>query len=475
MNYEEIKKEFIKLKKEELNYINEISIISNNKKLSEYEKIEIYRNLKKYENQLNDKLKQLHKELLKVKKITTANLEDIIIEFELDKDFLSLLEPENSEYKQRILKYYLGIDIKDYKYKLTIYSLLHYRYEAINLDLILKDQKLLEQPIYIFSHCYDESDEICGFFLGEYEDLLYGVYDVFATIAHSYHNKEMKIPKKKMEEFEKENTIIHSTHYVLPSEVKQIFKEELLSKENKTINDCIIKTKKKIKKLTYLRGPEYKEKVLLDRINKLYKGIKGTYIKKETLYNGNFLNLIKETYKLPNNKLIEKEKVVKNSGKDSVIVVAITSDNDFIITFQNRIKDQIIAEFPSGYIEHNEDPLEAAKRELKEETGYTTNNLFIAEQVYTSPGIDNSITYIVIANECKKTDDIETSSNEFINYGLFTEIELKYLIYSNIMSGSMNKLAYYSLMNSVDEHGITDKNGKRKIYIKERQKKNPLK
>ena len=40
MNYEYLKKEFIKLKKEELIYIDNISKISSNKILPEYEKLE---------------------------------------------------------------------------------------------------------------------------------------------------------------------------------------------------------------------------------------------------------------------------------------------------------------------------------------------------------------------------------------------------------------------------------------------------
>ena len=45
MNYEYLKKEFIKLKKEELIYIDNISKISSNKILPEYEKLEFYRGL----------------------------------------------------------------------------------------------------------------------------------------------------------------------------------------------------------------------------------------------------------------------------------------------------------------------------------------------------------------------------------------------------------------------------------------------
>lgn len=217
-----------------------------------------------------------------------------------------------------------------------------------------------------------------------------------------------------------------------------------------------------------MRTPECKEKLLLDKINELYKKIKGEVIKEEILYSGNFIKLLRETYKLPNKNTMEKEKVIKNNGKNSVIIIAITQNKEYIITFQNRIKDKIIAEFPSGYIENGEDPISAAKRELKEETGYVTSNLFVVDEAYTCPGIDNSVTYIVIANNCIKTNEEKISDTELINYGLFSEQELDYLIYKNIMNGAMNKLAYYNLMNNTESFNFTTNN--EKIYRKLRKK-----
>ena len=253
-----------------------------------------------------------------------------------------------------------------------------------------------------------------------------------------------------------------------------LFEEELLNIQNKSLDDCVVATKKRIEKLNYVRSPEYKEKVLLDKINELYQKVKGKFIKNEVLYNGSFFEILRETYKLPNEKTVEKEKIIKNGGKNSVIVIAITQDKEYIITFQNRIKDERIAEFPSGYIENDEDPIEAAKRELQEETGYVSDDLFIVDEAFTAPGIDNSVTYIVIANNYIKTDKLKTNDTELINYGLFSEVELKYLIGSNIMNGAMNKLAYYNLINNVDDCNITYSKSNKKIYKRKRTNKNEL-
>jgi 8-oxo-dGTP pyrophosphatase MutT (NUDIX family) len=119
--------------------------------------------------------------------------------------------------------------------------------------------------------------------------------------------------------------------------------------------------------------------------------------------------------------------------------------NDYILTFQTRLRDQVLAEFPAGYIEDEETPLEAAKRELLEETGYTSNSMIFLDEVYSSPGIDYSKTYIVLAENCEKVSEPTGRGTELLSYGVFTRNELDYLFNANIMNGALNKLAYLRL------------------------------
>ena len=433
MNIEEVKEEFIKLKKEELAYLDNIAKLGYQKTFSQEEKLNIYRKLKFYENE-NARFYKLLSDILYESK--EKNMGKVFIEIKLKDDFFNKVSDIFNRHRYLILRRY-NINLETNSYILTVKDIIDerytkYRYE--DFDYLFNNQELFEKPIYIFTYYDDHSDEyfLFNFTTGIYSDFVYG------------DRKEISV--KEMENFEKGKIIIRVTPYVDEVEVSTIFREELLNENNKTLEDCANSTMIRVNELNYLRSSEYKEKMLLEKITNIYEKVKGKLTKEEILYSGDFINLIKEVYSLPNNKTITREKIVKNGGKDSVIIVATDSNGNYILTFQTRINDKIIAEFPSGYIENGEDVIEAAKRELKEETGYVSDNVTILDNSYYSVGIDNSICYVVrIKNSIKA---FNVNPNENLTYGIFTEEELKYLLNNNIMCGSLNKLAYYSLQNN---------------------------
>ena len=477
MDYELVKDELKKVKLEEFKYIDSIAKLSSEKILSEHEKLTICRNLKKYEIKINDMYKKVLNEINKDELIGKGyKNNEVVLEIGLDKSYLSSTKNYFSTFPSfwrgiGILSR-LGIDEKTFKYKLTIESL-RFKYKTnlldgfrptLSLDIILNGQKISETPIYVFCGYYYhpvfdmdgddvkysshevESMKNNDMIESRYRSLFYEfILDVVPYSEEQIVEREV-IPRKR-NEFEKDKLIIYSRENV---PVIEIFEEEFFNDSNKSLRECVIRTNKRSEELSYIRSSEYKEKILLDKINELYKRVKGEFIKQEILYSGNFLKILEEEYKLPNDKIVKKEKIIKNHGKNAVIVIARTTDNKYIITFQNRIKDKMIAEFPSGYIEDGEEVIEAAKRELKEETGYISDDLFVIDYAYTSPGIDNSITYIVIANACTKSDEKRVDGTELVDYGLFSDIELRYFINKDIMNGAMNKLAYYNLINNVE-------------------------
>ena len=442
MNLEQLKQKFIKIKKEQLKYVADIASLSKEKKFTEHENLKIYRNLKKYEKEISN----LAKQIIETSKLENKKIrfDEIVIEFDLN-NYYDSLKIDNQYRKEYVLSI---LNVENNKCKFTFQNLQlisKNQFKTIDPDLIENDQKLINKPIYILCGYYDYRKDCLGPCPGNEDDYIYGIYKII------FSNEKEEILKSQMEKFEQNKIIFRTERYVNAYDIEDLFRNQLLNPKNNTINDCINITKKNIKTINYLRNPEYKEKILLDRIKELYEKVKGKCINEEVLFSGKFLNILKETYQLPNNKKIEKEKIIKNNGKNSVIIIAITDDK-YIITFQNRLKDKMIAEFPSGYIENDEDILTAAKRELIEETGYTSNDLFIVDQAYTSVGIDNSISYIVIANNCIKTNNVNHYGAEFLTYDLFSKEELEYLINNNIMNGAMNKLAYYNLICNIDNN-----------------------
>ena len=395
--------------------------------------------LKFYENE-NARFYKLLSNILYESK--EKNIDKVFIEIKLKDDFFNKVSDIFNRHRYLILRRY-NINLENNSYILTVKDIIdgnYTKYRNSDFDYLFNKQELFEKPIYIFL-CYDDHSDECllpsdwnlfDYSTGIYIDFVYG------------DKKEISI--KKMENFEKGKIIMRVTPRVDELEVRTIFREELLNENNKTLEDCANSAMIRVNKLNYLRSSEYKEKMLLEKITNIYEKVKGKLTKEEILYSGDFINLIKEVYSLPNNKTITREKIVKNGGKDSVIIVATDSNGNYILTFQTRINDKIIAEFPSGYIENGEDVIEAAKRELKGETEYVSNNVTILDNSYYSVGIDNSICYVVrIKNSIKA---FNVNPNENLTYGIFTEEELKYLLNNNIMCGTINKLAYYSLQNN---------------------------
>lgn len=92
----------------------------------------------------------------------------------------------------------------------------------------------------------------------------------------------------------------------------------------------------------------------------------------EQVYDGHFLKIQRDQVILPNGKTTLRE-YIKHPG--AVVILPLFSDGTILLERQFRYPlKQVFIEFPAGKIDPGEIPLDCAKRELQEETGYTANS-----------------------------------------------------------------------------------------------------
>jgi ADP-ribose pyrophosphatase len=136
-------------------------------------------------------------------------------------------------------------------------------------------------------------------------------------------------------------------------------------------------------------------------------------LSKEQIYRGTIIDLFIEEVELPDKKKGKRE-IVKHPG--AVAVLAITDEGKMLMVEQFRKPlEKTIIEIPAGKLEKGEEPLECAKRELLEETGYSCRTMESIGSFYTSPGFADELIHLYFTDSLVKEGTQMTDEDEFLN------------------------------------------------------------
>ena len=163
-------------------------------------------------------------------------------------------------------------------------------------------------------------------------------------------------------------------------------------------------------------------------------------VKTEHIVQDEWIDFRKTAYRMPDGKVFEP--YYTYSRRDYVVIVASDEEGRLICVkqFRQGIRE-VTTEFPAGGIERadgmqygsretasSEDALEAAKRELSEETGYVSDEWTHLITIPSNATIADNMAHIYLARNCKKISGQSLDEMEFLNVALYTPEEIEKMI-----------------------------------------------
>ena len=137
-------------------------------------------------------------------------------------------------------------------------------------------------------------------------------------------------------------------------------------------------------------------------------------LKEKEIFDGKIIRVHLDDVELDDGTKTFRE-VVEHSG--GVCVVALTDEDELLMVRQYRYPfHRELLEVPAGKLEVGEDPLEAGKRELEEETGHVAGEFHKLGVFYPTPGYCGEIIHLYAAWNL-------TETHMHLDEGEFLEVE----------------------------------------------------
>ena len=175
-------------------------------------------------------------------------------------------------------------------------------------------------------------------------------------------------------------------------------------------------------------------------------------ISREHIVQDEWIDFRRSAYRYPDGRVFEP--YYSYSRRDYTVIVASDEDGKYLCVrqFRQGIKE-VTTEFPAGGIERNdgkeygsreeaETALACARRELQEETGYTSDEWTHLLTIPSNATIADNYAYVYLAQNCRKISGQHLDETEYLDVKLLTGEEIEALIHQGKFQQSVHVMAW---------------------------------
>ena len=144
-----------------------------------------------------------------------------------------------------------------------------------------------------------------------------------------------------------------------------------------------------------------------------YEDLSEVQLNSEKIFEGVVVHLYRDKVRLSDGSESVRE-VLRDCR--AVCVLPLDADGNVTVVRQFRYAhDKVLCEIPAGKLDEGEDFLEAAKRELYEETGTVAEKYTFLGEIYTTPAFVDEVIYMYLATELSEGGEQDLDEGEFLN------------------------------------------------------------
>jgi ADP-ribose pyrophosphatase len=162
-------------------------------------------------------------------------------------------------------------------------------------------------------------------------------------------------------------------------------------------------------------------------------------MKNKREFKGRLIDLFVKKVRLPNGYVVTLE-TIKHPGA-ALIVPFLAKDKVILLRQYRPVIDSYIYELPAGTVDSKEKPVQCARREIVEETGYSAKKLTYLGKIFPVPGYSTERIFIYKAEFLRK-EEHKREKDEVIKSYVFTRPGIRKLFKSGRITDAKTIAAF---------------------------------